>query len=242
MKIGYKIKDLRKKFGLKQTDLANSLRVSPQAVSKWEKDENFPDIHLIRNIASLFDISLDSLLGLHEENRDVFEATIFCSSLNHFADKAKSLTAKELAQWTNVVFHHMTEIVLKHGGIPVKYTGDGFLCFFSGSEHAGRAFKAASDIDRINPDKDVVIFLNSGPIYFGLVGHPDYASKDIYGEPVNRAFLVLDEFSRNIRKGVGMTGEVRELINDANELKGLKLLKDLKVPVLKEEITVYQKG
>lgn len=239
MKIGQKIKDLRQKFGLKQIDLANSLRVSPQAVSKWEKDENFPDIYLIRKIASLFDISLDNLLGLHEETRDVFEATVFCSSLNHFADKAKRLSAKELAQWTNVVFQHMTDIVLRHGGVPVKYTGDGFLCFFSGVGHADRAFKAACDIDRINTDKDIVIFLNSGDIYFGLVGHPDYASKDIYGDAVNRAFLIMDEFSRKVRKGVGMTGGVKKLMKEA---KGIKLLKSLEVPVLKEMITVYRKS
>ena len=238
MKLGQKIKELRKKFGLKQIDLANSLRVSPQAVSKWEKDENFPDIYLIRKIASLFDISLDNLLGLHEENRDVFEATVCCSSLNHFADKAKRLSAKELAQWTNVVFQHMTDIVLRNGGVPVKYTGDGFLCFFSGIGHTDRAFKAACDIDRINADKDIIIFLNRGDIYFGLVGHPDYASKDIYGDAVNRAFLIMDEFSKKVRKGVGLTGGVKKFIKEA---KGLKLLKSFEVPVLKERITVYRK-
>ena len=78
--MGNKIKELRLRFGLKQIDLANSLGVSPQAVSKWEKDENFPDILLIRKIASLFDISLDSFLGHHEENRDEFEATVFCAA------------------------------------------------------------------------------------------------------------------------------------------------------------------
>jgi|GEM_PF-1073788 len=238
MKIGRKIKDLRTKFGLKQTDLANSLGVSPQAVSKWEKDENFPDIYLIRKIAGLFDISLDNLLGTYDETREVFEATVFCSSLNRFADKAKKLSARELAQWTNVVFQHMTDIVLRHGGVPIKYTGDGFLCFFSGVGHADRAFKAACDIDRINADKDIVIFLNNGDIYFGLVGHPDYASKDIYGDAVNRAFLIMDEFSGKVRKGVGMTGGVKKLMK---ETKGLRLLKSLEVPVLKEKITVYRK-
>ncbi|MEC7109726.1 MAG: helix-turn-helix domain-containing protein [Planctomycetota bacterium] len=237
--MGNKIKELRLRFGLKQIDLANSVGVSPQAVSKWEKDENFPDILLIRKIASLFDISLDSFLGHHEENRDEFEATVFCSSLNHFADRAKTLSAKEVAQWSNVVFHHMTDIVVKYGGVPVKYTGDGFLCFFSGAEHAERAFKAACDIDRINPDKDIVIFLNSGDIYFGLVGHPDYASKDISGDAVYRAFLVLDEFSKHVQKGVGMTEEVKSLTKEA---AGVFRSDSLKIPVLNEQITVYTKG
>ena len=238
MKIGQKIKDLRQKFGLKQIDLANSLSVSPQAVSKWEKDENFPDIYLIRKLACLFDVSLDNLLGIYEENRDVFEATVFCSSLNHFSEKGKSLSAKELAQWTNIVFQHMTDIVLRYSGVPVKYTGDGFLCFFSSAGHADRAFQAACDIDRINADKDIVVFLNTGEIYFGLVGHSDYVSKDIYGDAVNRAFLIMDAFSVKVRKGVGMTSEVKKRIKQTG---GLRLLKSLEIPVLKEKITVYRK-
>jgi len=238
MKVGHRIKELRKKFGLRQIDLANSLGVSPQAVSRWEKDDNFPDIYLLRKIARLFDLSLDSLLGMHEEKKDVFEATVFCSGINHFANRAKGLSAKELAQWTNVVLHHMTDIVLGYGGIPVKYTGDGFLCFFSGTGHAERAFTAAIDIDRINADKDIVMFLNAGEIFFGLVGHPDYASKDIYGNVVNRTFLIMDAFSKKIRKGIGITPNVGEMIKEAKELK---LIENLEVPVLNEKITVYVK-
>jgi transcriptional regulator with XRE-family HTH domain len=238
MKIGHRIKELRKKFGLRQLDLANSLGVSPQAVSRWEKDDNFPDIYLLRKMARLFDLSLDSLLGMYEEKNDVFEATVFCSGINHFADRARELSAKELAQWTNVVLHHMTDIVLGYGGIPVKYTGDGFLCFFSGTDHAQRAFTAACDIDRINTDKDIVMFLNAGEIFFGLVGHPDYASKDIYGDVVNRTFLIMDAFSKRVRKGIGITPDMEKMIKGEKERI---LIENLEVPVLNETIAVYVK-
>lgn len=239
MKIGLKIKELRQKFSLKQIDLANSLGVTPQAVSKWEKDENFPDLYLIRKMAVLFDVSLDDLFDMNQESRNVFEATVFCSSLNRFAVKGTTLTAKELAQWTNVVFHHMTDLVLRQGGIPVKYTGDGFLCFFSGQRHADRAFQAACDIERINADKDVVIFLNTGEIYFGLVGHPDYASKDIYGDAVNKVFLLMDAFSKKVKKGIGMTDEVKGRLTEA---VNVTLMKNFEVPVLKEKTVIYRKS
>ncbi len=61
---GEKLKRLRNKFSLKQLDLANSLQVSPQAVSKWERDENFPDILTIKKIAHLFDVTVDELVGM----------------------------------------------------------------------------------------------------------------------------------------------------------------------------------
>lgn len=234
MKISLKLKELRKKFGLKQVDLANSLRVSPQAVSKWERDENYPDIILLKQIASLFDVSVDYLLGVYDETRDVFEATVFCSSLNRFAEKGESLSAKELAQWTGIIFHHMTEIVLQLGGIPVKYTGDGFLCFFSGSGHAARAVEAAQRIERLNRDKDLVVFLNSGEIYFGMVGHPEYASRDIYGDTVNKSFLLMDSFAKQIHRGIGLTEETGELLKKHDpQIK----LQSLVIPFFRERDT-----
>src|SRR3989338_8328824 len=143
MKIGEKIKALRLSFNLKQIDLANSLGVTAQAVSKWEREENCPDIFLLKKIAVFFNVTTDHLLGVCDVDRGTFEATVFCSSLNQFATKSATLKSDELASWTNVLFHHMTDIVLKYGGVPVKYTGDGFLCFFSGPDHANRALKAS---------------------------------------------------------------------------------------------------
>lgn len=210
MDLASRLRRLRAKFDLKQADLANSLGVSPQAVSKWERGQNFPDLPQIRKIAGLFDVSADHLLGMHEESREVFEATVFASGMNRFAERAKKLSAKELALLANGLFYSMTEAVLKQGGVPVKYTGDGFLCFFSGMNHRDRAIKAAIASDRIHADKGTVIFLHAGEIYFGLAGHPDYASRDIYGDTVNGAFLALADFSKRVKRGIGISAEVRK--------------------------------
>lgn len=237
MKISEKLRILRNKFGLKQMDFANSLGVTPQAVSKWERDENYPDIFILKKISSLFDVSVDYLLGIHDEKRDTFEATVICSSLNHFAEQGESFSAKELADWTNIVFHNMTEMVLRYGGVPVKYTGDGFLCFFSGIEHRDRAFKAARDIERLNRDKDIVLFLHTGEIYFGLIGHRDYASRDIYGDAVNKSFLTMDVFSKKVKRGIGITEEVKDHLKMSYVFKKFT---DIHVPRLKESKAVYQ--
>jgi transcriptional regulator with XRE-family HTH domain len=59
--IGKNIKRLRHRIGLSQTELANKLGVTAQAVSKWERCVNSPDIALIPRIAELFDVSIDEL-------------------------------------------------------------------------------------------------------------------------------------------------------------------------------------
>jgi transcriptional regulator with XRE-family HTH domain len=59
--IGKNIKRLRHRIGLSQTELANKLGVTAQAVSKWETKTNSPDIALIPKIAELFDVSIDEL-------------------------------------------------------------------------------------------------------------------------------------------------------------------------------------
>ncbi len=70
MKIGEKIRELRRKQGLTQEKLAELLGVSFQAVSKWENGMNAPDLSLIAPLTRLFNVTADELLGLTEEETD----------------------------------------------------------------------------------------------------------------------------------------------------------------------------
>lgn len=67
MNIGNKIKELRKQRGVTQEQLANSIGVSFQAVSKWENNIALPDITLTPILASYFDVSMDELFDYNSE-------------------------------------------------------------------------------------------------------------------------------------------------------------------------------
>lgn len=66
MKIGTKIRELRRKRGMTQEQLSEYLNVSYQAVSKWENGTAYPDITLVPVIASVFGVSTDCLFGLND--------------------------------------------------------------------------------------------------------------------------------------------------------------------------------
>ena len=63
MKFNENLKFLRKKEGLTQEELAEKLNVSRQSVTKWESGNAIPDIEKIKEIAYIFLISVDSLIG-----------------------------------------------------------------------------------------------------------------------------------------------------------------------------------
>jgi transcriptional regulator with XRE-family HTH domain len=54
---------MREKRGLTQEDLSNKLGISRASLSHYETNRRQPDYETLRNIANLFDISTDYLLG-----------------------------------------------------------------------------------------------------------------------------------------------------------------------------------
>ena len=61
--LGSNIKKLRLATGMTQRQLAYRLRISVQAVSKWERGLTYPDVTLLGPIADLFCVTLDDLFG-----------------------------------------------------------------------------------------------------------------------------------------------------------------------------------
>lgn len=61
-----RFKKYRKERELTQDQTAKMFDVSPQAVSKWERGEGYPDITLLPRIANFFGVTIDILLGNDE--------------------------------------------------------------------------------------------------------------------------------------------------------------------------------
>ncbi len=64
--LGENLRRLRKTQGLTQAELAKRLCVSPQAISKWERGESYPDILMLPVLADLFHISVDALMRIED--------------------------------------------------------------------------------------------------------------------------------------------------------------------------------
>lgn len=62
--IGKNLKKQRKLRELTQEQLAQILGVSFQSVSKWERNEGYPDIEMLPMIANYFGITIDELMGM----------------------------------------------------------------------------------------------------------------------------------------------------------------------------------
>lgn len=66
---GGKIKTLRLSKSMTQEQLAQRLRVSPQAVSKWENGVTLPDIQLLPELSILLGTSIDALFSMTDDKR-----------------------------------------------------------------------------------------------------------------------------------------------------------------------------
>ena len=60
MNLGNKIRELRRANNLTQEQLATSLNITAQAISKWEMGASYPDMTMIPTLAAFFKVSLDT--------------------------------------------------------------------------------------------------------------------------------------------------------------------------------------
>ena len=205
--LGARIKKRREARGLKQSDIASALRVTPQAVSKWERGENAPDIVVLVPLSRLLDVSVEWLLGGSPGERETFDAVVMVTMVRGYAERSRTESPQALAAWINGLHHTVTESIKHFDGVPVKYVGDGALAFFSGEGLTARAASSALRVCRLLDG--VVVALHRGPVYLGRIGHDDYAAPDILGATVNTAFMVLPHVPRRCPSRVGATASLR---------------------------------
>ena len=79
MTLGENISALRAARGMKQDELAAALGVSRQSVSKWETDASVPELDKLVQLAGLFGVTLDGLVGLEPPSPEAPPAAVTVS-------------------------------------------------------------------------------------------------------------------------------------------------------------------
>ena len=96
--LGRRIARLRLARTATQERLAKELNVSPQAVSKWENDINYPDISLLPDLARFLGVSVDELLSGASASAQESFAVQESAAARERATKVVSVAADEPAE------------------------------------------------------------------------------------------------------------------------------------------------
>ena len=125
--LGRRIARLRLAKTATQERLAKELNVSPQAVSKWENDINYPDISLLPDLARFLGVSVDELLS-----------GASASAQESFAAQESAAVQENAAEVVSVAADEPAEIVeesaeQENQGIAVQSSGFSFGKLFGKS-------------------------------------------------------------------------------------------------------------
>ncbi len=95
IKIGEKIRLLRKKNDVTQDRLADHLGVTPQAVSRWESGVCYPDMNVLPLIADYFSVSMDELLCYNNAQKEA-RVRAYREEVEHLLDRDRVTDALDL--------------------------------------------------------------------------------------------------------------------------------------------------
>lgn len=71
MSFGKRLKQARKNKKLLQTEVANKLGIDDTTISKYENDKSEPDNKTINELATLYGVTVDWLIGRNEKEREM---------------------------------------------------------------------------------------------------------------------------------------------------------------------------
>ena len=130
MKLGEKIKELRRRDGRTQDALASEIGVTSQAVSRWEKGICCPDIEIIPSIANYFGVTVDYLLGregrmavMEQKALDIIDGnTVFNEQEKELLEAFRSTTEKGRFKIIQAVMNICDEIEKKSASSDTSVT------------------------------------------------------------------------------------------------------------------------
>ena len=122
IKIGEKIRLLRKKNDVTQDKLAYHLGVTPQAVSRWESGVCYPDMNALPAIADYFSVSMDELL-CYTGVQKAAKVKEYLAEVEHLLDRDKITEALELLRRAMADVPSDHSLQLEAAGVLSLYAG-----------------------------------------------------------------------------------------------------------------------
>ena len=111
------ISKLRKEHAMTQEQLAEALGVTFASVSKWERGVATPELNLIAEMADLFEVSIDALIGYQFRNNNRETVITRLKQYSHDRD-------------TEDVFSDVEKALLQCQNLPFKRTDAKECCLF----------------------------------------------------------------------------------------------------------------
>ncbi len=157
--------------------------------------------------------------GPHLDGEEL-QVSILCLDIRDFTRFAERASAREVVDRLNDFYDLVVPLLVRHGGYPDKYVGDGLLGVFGAPEpivaHADRAVAAAIDIARAVQERyrgslRVGIGVNSGLVVAGTVGGGGHVEFTVIGDPVNTAARV-EQVTRQTGDAVLVTEATQRLL------------------------------
>mgnify|MGYP002555581599 FL=1 len=114
--LGKRLRDLRIEHGWKQADLASKLNVSTTVISNYETEVKIPKIDTLCEMARLFGVSTDSLLGVEERRMISIEGLtkrqqeIVTTMIIEFRSERKAGVKRLTTRQTDIIRDYIFEI------------------------------------------------------------------------------------------------------------------------------------
>ena len=197
--IGSRIRELRQKRGLTQSEFAKIISVSFQAVSSWERGITPPDIENLMNIASYFGVLVDTLLSPAKEN--LYLGVDGGGTKTEFVAVSASGTVEKrvIKQGCNpndIGYEKSEEIILSGiNEILVSFpTVKSIFCGIAGASTGGYSDKLYASLKRTYPQTEIAVQSDA----FNLFGIYDEADMALISGTGSVAFVKTEDGYKRI--------------------------------------------
>lgn len=214
--VGKKILTMRKAHNMTQTELADKMDVSFQAVSNWERGNSMPDISKLPQLAALFNCTVDELL---DEKSDLLHSAM-TDDLQEYAEK-NPISSEELKAAVPILKPNQIEQLASN---MLLKNGDAIEVFYPYLDEETLREVAEQRIKRGDSVEDMLEYLDEDDINELALMQYDQ------GQPVDYFYEYMDEeylkelAGRMIKKGDSIENHILVENMDEDDIGELALM------------------